>query len=305
MDLKRYLVPTDFSDAANRAFEQALALALALAGSDAGEILLLHRLPSPVPVFAPPSSLGAGGFQEMGRMLDEYTTGLRDEASQKLEELRKKAPKGISIEVAIDESLEPYEAILHKASEWKADLIVMGTHGRRGLDKLLMGSVASAVLHRTEHNVMLLRAESEIFALGADPGLILVPVDFSDYSHRALHLARLVATRFGASVHLMHVVELLHTPLKPGGLTSRFEEQPDLKDKYRTALKDMLGDTPGDVTVAEGTTVAGEILWWREKLGARLVVMGSRGEAGLKHLLVGSVTDQVARFCEVPVVVVR
>lgn len=301
MDLKRYLVPTDFSDAAERAFEQALCLA----GSGTGEILLVHCLASPVPIFAPPSSLGAGGFQEMGRLLDEYTKGLRDEASSKLEDFQKRAPAGLAIEVAIEESLEPYEAVLHKASEWKADLIVMGTHGRRGLDKLLMGSVASAVLQRTEHDVMLLRADSEIFALGKDPGVILVPVDFSDYSHRALHRARAVASRFGASVHLIHVVELVHTPFKPGGLSSRFEEQPELRDKFRTALKDMLGDTPGDVTIAEGSTVAGEILWWREKLGARLVVMGSRGQAGLKHLIVGSVTDQMARFCEVPVLVVK
>lgn len=301
MQLQRYLVPTDFSDTADRAFVQALALAR----SGKGEILLLHRLPSPVPVFAPPASIGAGSFREMGRLLDEYTKGLRDEAIRTLEELCKRAPEGTAIETAIEESLEPYEAILRKASEWKADLIVMGTHGRGGLDKILMGSVAAAVLHRTEHDVMLIRADSEVFALGPDPGLILVPVDFSDYSHRALHLAREVASRFGAAVHLVHVVELLRTPLKAGGLSSRFEEQPELKDKYRAALRDMLGDTPGDVTVAEGTTVAGEILWWREKLAARLVVMGSRGQTGLKRLIVGSVADQIARFSEVPVVIVK
>jgi nucleotide-binding universal stress UspA family protein len=303
MELKRYLVPTDFSDAAERAFEQALTLAGSRAGT--GEILLVHRLPSPVPVFAPPASLGAGGIPEMGRLLDDYTRGLRDDAMNKLEKLGKRATEGISIEIAIEESHEPYEAILQQASRWRADLIVMGTHGRKGLDKLLMGSVASAVLHRTEHDVMLLRADSEIFALGKDPGLILVPVDFSDYSHRALHMARLIASRFGASVHLVHVVALVRTPFKPGGLSSRLEEQPELREKYRTALEDMLGDTPGGVTLAEGTTVAGEILWWREKLGARLVVMGSRGEAGLKHLVAGSVTDQIARFSEVPVLVVK
>ena len=51
--------------------------------------------------------------------------------------------------------------------------------------------------------------------------------------------------------------------------------------------------------------VAGAILKWREKLGAPLVVMGSRGLAGLPHLLVGSVAEKVARFCEVPVVIVK
>jgi nucleotide-binding universal stress UspA family protein len=66
----------------------------------------------------------------------------------------------------------------------------------------------------------------------------------------------------------------------------------------------MLGETPGEVTVADGSA-SGGILWWREKLGARLVVMGSRGITGLERLLVGSTAETVARFCEVPVVVVK
>jgi nucleotide-binding universal stress UspA family protein len=303
MELRRILVPTDFSEAADRAFEQALALAK----SGASEILVLHRLPSPVPMVVPPLQLGGGDFQEMGRLLDEYTKELRDEAARKLAAYQKRAPSGVELKSAVEDRFEPYDAILQKAKEWKTDLIVMGTHGRRGLDKLLMGSVASAVLHRSEQDVMLVRADSELFASGAaapDAGPILVPVDFSDHSQRALGLARLLAGRHGATVQLVHVVELLHTPFQAGGLSSRFEESPALQSKYEEALREMLGSTEGGVTVAEGT-VTGEILWWREKLNARLVVMGSRGLSGLKHLILGSVAEKVARFCEVPVLVVK
>jgi nucleotide-binding universal stress UspA family protein len=222
----------------------------------------------------------------------------------KLEAMSRKGTQKVRVATSIEESLDPQEAIVRKATEWKADLIVMGTHGRRGLDKLLMGSVASSVLHRARHDVMLVRADSELFAEGPDAGPILVPVDFSDHSQRALGLARLVADRYKGRVHLIHVVELLHTPLTPGGLSSRFEESPELKEKYEEALLEMLKDTPGEVTVAEGT-VAGEILWWREKLGARLVVMGSRGLSSLKYLFLGSVAEKVARFSEVPVIVVK
>lgn len=167
-----------------------------------------------------------------------------------------------------------------------------------------MGSIASKVLHRSDRHLMLLRSDSILFASGKDPGSILVPVDFSDHSHRALALARYLSSRHGASVHLLHVVELLHTPLKPGGLSSQLEETPGLREKYLEALRDMLGETSGDVTVADGSP-AGGILWWREKLGARLVVMGSRGLTGIERLLVGSAAETVARFCEVPVVVVK
>ena len=133
---------------------------------------------------------------------------------------------------------------------------------------------------------------------------ILVPVDFSAHSHRALALARELSSRFNAPLHLLHVVELLHTPLEPGGLSSRLDQTPGLREKYEAALRDMLGETSGDVGVVDGSP-AGGILWWREKLDARLVVMGSRGITGLERLLVGSVAEKVARFCEVPVAVVK
>jgi len=298
MQLARILVPTDFSDAAGRALEQALALAR----PGGVEIILLHSLPPVIPALSPMGETGFAGLVEMGRLLDDYTRELREDASRKLEDLRTKAP--VTVETVLEENLEPHEAILRKARSWNADLIAMGTHGRGGLEKLLMGSVASKVLHRSDRHLMLLRSDSILFASGKDAGSILVPVDFSDHSHRALALARYLSSRHGASLHLLHVVELLHTPLKPGGLSSRLEETPGLREKYLEALRDMLGETPGDVTVADGSP-AGGILWWREKLGAGLVVMGSRGLTGLERLLVGSAAETVARFCEVPVVVVK
>jgi nucleotide-binding universal stress UspA family protein len=300
MQLARILVPTDFSDAASRALEQAFALAR----PRGVEILVLHSLPPVIPMASPMGEVGFSGLVETGRLLDDYTRELREDASRRLEDLKAKAPKEIPLKTALEENLEPQQAILEKARSWNPDLIVMGTHGRGGLEKLLMGSVATRVLHRSDRSLMLLRPDSLLFAAGKDAGSILVPVDFSSHSHRALAFARHLSSRTGASLHLLHVVELLHTPLEPGGLSSQLEKTPGLREKYLEALRDMLAETPGDVTVADGSP-AGGILWWREQLGARLVVMGSRGRTGLERLLVGSVTETVARFCEVPVVVVK
>lgn len=300
MELSRVLVPTDFSDAARRAYEQALALSL----SGEVEILLFHSLPSPIPMFSPMGEAGLAGLAEVGPLLDNYTQRLREDAARLIADLKSKARANVSVETAIEETLEPHAAILAKAQSWNADLIVMGTHGRGGLEKLLMGSVASKLLHRSDRHVMLLRSDSTLFASEKDAGKILVPVDFSSHSHRALAFARYLSSRYRASLHLLHVVELLHTPLKPGGLSSQLEETKGLREKYLEALRDMLGETPGEVTVADGSP-AGGILWWREKLDARLVVMGSRGLTGLERVLVGSAAETVARFCEVPVVVVK
>jgi nucleotide-binding universal stress UspA family protein len=276
MKLERILVPTDFSETAERALQQAVLLAR----SRGIQILVLHNLPPLLPDPTPVGAIGFSGWMEMGPLLDNYT------------------------QQAMESDLDTTAAILRKARSWDADLIAIGTHGRSGLEKLTMGSVATKVLHRSESKLLLLRSESELFDPGRKQGPILVPIDFSEHSQRALAFARLLSSEHGAPLHLLHMVELVRTPLKPAGLSSQLEETPGLREKYMEALSDMLGGTKGDVTVADGSP-AGGILWWREKLAAGLVVMGSRGHTGLARLLVGSVAENVVRFCEVPVVVVK
>jgi nucleotide-binding universal stress UspA family protein len=300
MKLERILVPMDFSEAADRAFQQALVLAR----SGGVRILVLHSLPRFIPSPTPMGGAGLSSWMDMGPLLDNYNHQLREEAAGRLEELKGRIPKDVELETAIEDDLAPEAAILRRANNWNADLIAMGTLGRSGLEKLLMGSVAARVLHRSERNLLLLRSESVLFDPGAKPAPIVVPIDFSDHSQRALALARFLSSRYGSPLHLLHMVELVRRPLTPGGLSSQLEENPGLRERYLEALRDMLGETGGEVTVADGSP-AGGILWWREKLGAGLVVMGSRGHSGLERLLVGSVTESVARFCEVPVVVVK
>ncbi len=300
MQLQRILVATDFSAAAAKAFHQSVALA------NGGEMTVhvLHRLASPIPVFPPVAHPGASTWAEIGPLLDDYTEQLRADAEKQLEALVRGAPSNVTVETSIEEALEPVEAILRKVEAWKPDLVAVGTDSRHGIERLVMGSIAAKLLHRVEAAMMLVRSDSELYSGGEPVGPILVPVDFSDHSHRALALARILASHHDGSIHLLHAVELLHTPLTPGGLTSRFETEPGLHDKYVDALRDMLADTSGDVAVVDGSA-AGAILHWREKWGARLVVMGSRGLVGLPHLLLGSVAEKVARFCEVPVIIVK
>ena len=301
MQLERILVATDFSDAATKAFDQSVALA----GGDGAVVHVLHRLASPIPVFPPIAHPGAGTWAQIGPLLDDYTAQLNAEAEKELDALVRRAGSGVTVETSIEETLESVEAILRKVETWKPDLLAVGTHGRHGLEKLVMGSIASKLLHHADTAVMLVRSDSELYGGDEPIGCILVPIDFSDHSHRALACARLLALRHGGSLHLLHAVELLHTPFTPGGLTSRFDTEPGLREKTVEALTDMLGESDGEVAAVDGSSVAGAILSWREKLGARLVVMGSRGHTGLPHLLVGSVAEKVARFCEVPVIIVK
>lgn len=305
MKLERILVATDFSEASTKAFDQSVALAR----GGAAEIHVVHRLASIIPAFPPVAHPGATSWTEIGPALDEYTGELRADATRRLEELVKRGSDAssseITFETSVEETLETVDAVLQKVESWKPDLLALGTRGREGIERLVMGSVAAKLLHHAETAVMLVRADSELYD-GVEPiGPILVPIDFSDHSHRALAYARLLASRHRGSLHLLHAVELMHTPLSPGGLTSRFEAEPGLREKYVEALTDMLGDTEGEVDAVDGSSSAGAILASREKLDARLVVMGSRGLSGLPNLLVGSVAEKVARFCEVPVLIVK
>ena len=300
MELKKILVAVDFSEASNRAFEQARLLA----GTDDVELHVVHRLVSPMTVFPPVAPTGSNSLAEIGRILDDYMAQAREEAVQTIEALLAGTPDNVVTSYTVAESGTPVEALEEAIASFGPDLLVLGAHGKHGLEKVMLGSVASEMLHHADVPVLLVREDSELYGAEAAAGTILAPVDFSDHSQRALAVARSLAQRNGASLHVVHAVELLHTPFTPGGLTSRFEAEPGLQEKTLTALREMLGDAEGEVEAEDGSP-ASVILARREALGASLVVMGSRGLTGLKGLLLGSVAEKVARFCEVPVLVVR
>lgn len=235
------------------------------------------------------------------RTLDSIIEAVRRDSKQYLERVAQSF-SGVPV-TSIVEQGEADKTIIERAAGDKETLIAMATRGRSGIHRWLMGSVAEKVLRHLSCQVLMLRDSTAI--AGESGSLrVLVPVDFSEHSQRALGVARELATDFGGRLHLLHVVELLHTPFAPGGLTSPLEAEPELRGKLQDALRGMLGETPGEVTVADGN-IAGQILHEREKHADEIVVMGSRGLSGLKHLLIGSVAERVARFCEAPVWVVK
>ncbi len=140
---------------------------------------------------------------------------------------------------------------------------------------------------------------------------ILVPVDFNVPSRAALMLADDLAAALGASIDVLHVIDL------PGGeslLTS--EGHVPVPDGYRQAveqqvagrLKEWLATTsaPAGASshVAEGQPAA-EIAGYASNHQIDLIVMGTHGRAGIAHLFTGSVTENVVRIAHCPVVTVR
>lgn len=148
---KNILVPHDFSPAA----ERALGLALELAALTSARVTVLHV--SPIPHGLPSDSKIVPDASQAPVRIDEYMTSA---ARHKLEALL--AERGASASIrAVAAEVDPAEVIVAHALELGADAIFMGTHGRSGVRRLLLGSVAERVLRRATAPVVVVRDPSE------------------------------------------------------------------------------------------------------------------------------------------------
>ena len=138
---------------------------------------------------------------------------------------------------------------------------------------------------------------------------ILVPIDFSEYSRLAAVYARELAERFGARVHLLHVV---HEPLimgpdpDAGGAMVNME---DVRQSTELSLTEWANDHMGhDTKIERGVRVGAayvEIVRYAREHDIDLIVLGSHGRTGLMHVLLGSVAEREIRKAPCPVMTVR
>ncbi len=146
-------------------------------------------------------------------------------------------------------------------------------------------------------------------------GPILVPVDFSPHSEAALRHACLLADCMKLPLIILHVV---HDPAEMPGYYSRMAKKKHLLRMEDVALE-MLHDfvagmiklypelkplKKADIMLVVGLPVT-RILQVAEKTDASMVVMGSQGRTGLKHMLLGSKAEQVVQLCPLPVTIVK
>jgi universal stress protein A len=147
--LKKILVPVDFSEPSRKALHYAISLAKPFKA----EILLVHVVESVLP---PPDAV----IVESAAL----AAALNEEAAKRLSEWRKKAASQAKVQEVLLTGT-PYREIVDTAGQSKTDLIVLGTHGRTGLTRLLIGSTAERVMHQAPCPVLVVRErESEVRA---------------------------------------------------------------------------------------------------------------------------------------------
>lgn len=200
----------------------------------------------------------------------------------------------------------PAEAIVEYAEAHDVDLVVAGTHGRRGLQRLLIGSVAEEVLRTAPCPVLTVRTNGQRHAAWNVEN-ILAPVDFSEGSEMAVRHARELALTYGAQITLLHAVEEVMYP-SAYGMEMADVPGPEVIDRVEQSLATMAKERIGYEHVVVDSVVGyapSVILDYQEEHDVDLTVISTHGRSGLERLLLGSVTERVVRRSSSPVFVVK
>ncbi len=295
MKIETVLVGIDFSDESDAALQHALRIC----EHTEAELVLAHAFRT--------ANLAYVASMAPQNVSDRLVRELKARSRARLEELCERySDRGVPMSCVLL-SRQPDHALNTKAREVGADLIVVGTRGRTGLERVVLGSVAERTVRHSDMAVMVAREAGQ----GADGyRRILVPTDFSDHAERALETALELRAEDGA-------IDLLHCWRLPSALPSAWS--PDMDAGSVVSLREELAaavDTLGDELVArflercpnisfrhiEEAAAAG-ILQQLEKSPYDLVVMGSHGRRGLRRWLLGSVAEATVRHAPCSVIV--
>lgn len=199
----------------------------------------------------------------------------------------------------------PSTSIVEYCDQFDIDLIVMPTHGRRGLKRVLIGSVTERVINTAEVPVITVDPDRNR-SLSYPCQDLLVPIDGSHSAALALREGIAVAKATGAVLHLLHVVETGglvpddRSALKDGELTERADTI--LTDATERAKAESLAAVETEIEV--GSPVR-KIRSYIQESGIDLAVLGTQGETNVSRYVMGGVSAQFVRTSPIPVMWVR
>ena len=291
--IQSMVVPTDFSEPADAAFEHAVSLAR----DESAALHLVHAIRFP-----------ALGTPYATMLPSEIWKGVEVAARERLEGLGVRAERaGVAkVTTEVVDATHPVVAIEAAVVQRRGDLVVMGTHGYGGLKHAVLGSVAERTIRRSSCPVLAVspRCPAPVAKLRR----ILVPVDFSKHSDEALRTALALAARRGAAIDLLHTVDIApeYRPLLP-------PEAVDLESDMRRAAWQRLTEISASAEASgvaidlhlESGEPAGVIAAAATRIPTDLIIMGTHGHTGWAHLMAGSVTERTLREATRPVLAVK
>jgi nucleotide-binding universal stress UspA family protein len=287
------LCPVDFSEFSHNALDHAAAVARWYGA----RLTVLYVFPNLPAMDLPPIVMGEKHRERLWSEMREFTGHL---------------PQEVSLDLRIQEASEVDREILDQAEGIHADLLVIGSHGRSGFERLLLGSVTEKVLRKAPCPTMVVprRAPDTAPDEPVQFRSILCPVDFSDGSLRALECAIAMAEEADAKLLLLHVIEvppeLQELPLSAAVSVDsvRAAAEADSLRRLRVLIPEQARTYCSVETgVREGAAYR-EILKVAGERKSDLIVMGVQGRGAIDLMLFGSNTARVTRAAACPVLVI-
>lgn len=312
LSIRRILFATDFSASSHQAY----GTALRLAHSHGAELHVLHALTLAEP--EPPSPMGeeegveVSASQRLFRgtiseLMEKLHVAQEKEAEARLQWHAEASDGTVTLVPSFRRGTSPASVILAYAEERDVDLVIIGSHGRRGIRRALLGSVAEEVVRLASCPILTVRGEP---AASVDVRFdrIVVPIDFSMHSDVALRHAAGLARLFEAEIHLIHVVHELLQPdfYYPSG--SRTLSVEVLREKAAEKLEELAERHLDGQSVRHHVRVgraAHEIVELAKELPADVIVISSHGLTGVPAMLLGSQTAFVVRRAPCSVLTVK
>jgi nucleotide-binding universal stress UspA family protein len=289
---KHLLLATDFSEASTHASELAARIAERL-----GAMVTIAHVYDSTPF-------------HLGHALppQQLAEGLSASAATRLDDVRKEHfPAASNVRTLAIDAESAAAAVSEQARGSGVDLVVVGTRGRSGLARLLIGSVADSIVRLSPCDVLTVPPGSNTTEL---PRTVLAPTDFSEAAGVAVGRAHALATALDAELTVAHVFDPsvpIPAPNEAAGLwLPQDQVEAELRGKLDMLHETELGKSPRvrtELIVADSH--AEGIVAYAEDQGMGMIVVGSFGLGALERFLIGSVAERVVRAAHCPVLTVR
>ena len=300
---KRILMPIDGSPGSEHTLVWGISFAKALNA----EVAFLHVLENPISgVYGLPG--GAGYVDGLMRDLKEAGKTVLEDAKRRANEV------GVTCDAFMREDDHPARAILQAENAY--DLTVMGTHSRRGLDRLFLGSVTEAVLRRSDKPHLILRSSDDDASIPAASDQaavehILLPIAEGAASDSAVEEGLQLAKALGARVTFMHALEV---PVSVYTMPESMVYEPGILEEMKKAAQEVLKKAQSraselgvesEIRLVDSSNIRAETAILEAEAAFDLTVMATHGRRGVNRALLGSVTEGVLRQSSLPHLVVR
>jgi nucleotide-binding universal stress UspA family protein len=280
MELKLILVPTDFSDASTHA----LRFAARLADRTGARIRLVYA-----DYFVPPIDFAASAAVEYA-----LTSNEAEDEAKKL--LIRTAEENLPATVPFDTRVvieSPVPAILDEARHCGADLVVMGTHGRTGFRRLVVGSVTESVTRAINVPVITVSALTATERIAIDLPRIVVPIDFTPECREAIRVAVALSDGKDSRVLCVRTIES-DTPEIAVGEIKRMQlfTPPDLVERCQYKL--LPGDRPAE-----------QVVEFAKLVHADLIAVGAATGRTASEVMRGTFAERILERSDCPVLVIN